>query len=37
MPRELLHRITGDDLRSEPFLRYLREKLADAGVLTGVT
>ena len=32
-PRELLRRITGDDLRVEPFLRYLREKLADAGVL----
>jgi carboxypeptidase Taq len=32
-PRELLHRITGEDLRVEPFLRYLREKLADAGVL----
>ena len=33
MPRELLRRVTGDDLRVEPFLRYLREKLADAGVL----
>jgi carboxypeptidase Taq len=33
MPRELLERVTGDDLRTEPFLRYLREKLADAGVL----
>ena len=32
-PRELLRRITGDDLRVEPFLRYLREKLADAGTL----
>jgi carboxypeptidase Taq len=32
-PRELLRRITGDDLRVEPFLRYLREKLADAGIL----
>jgi carboxypeptidase Taq len=32
-PRELLHRITGEDLRSEPFLRYLREKLADARVV----
>jgi len=32
-PRELLRRITGDDLRVEPFLRYLREKLTDAGVL----
>jgi carboxypeptidase Taq len=35
-PRELLRRVTGDDLRVEPFVRYLREKLADAGVLTGV-
>jgi carboxypeptidase Taq len=33
MPRELLRRVTGDDLHVEPFLRYLREKLADAGVL----
>ena len=33
-PRELLRRITGDDLRVEPFLRYLREKLTDAGVLS---
>jgi carboxypeptidase Taq len=32
-PRELLRRITGDDLRVDPFLRYLRDKLADAGVL----
>jgi carboxypeptidase Taq len=32
-PRELLRRITGEDLRVEPFLLYLREKLADAGVL----
>jgi carboxypeptidase Taq len=32
-PRELLRRITGDELRVEPFLRYLREKLADSGVL----
>jgi carboxypeptidase Taq len=32
-PRELLRRVTGDDLRAEPFLRYLREKLVDAGVL----
>ena len=32
-PRELLRRITGDDLRVEPFLRYLREKLVDAGTL----
>jgi carboxypeptidase Taq len=33
-PRELLHRVTGEELRTEPFLRYLRAKLADAGVLT---
>jgi carboxypeptidase Taq len=33
-PRELLRRVTGSDLSAEPFLRYLREKLADAGVLT---
>jgi carboxypeptidase Taq len=33
MPRELLRRVTGEDLRVEPFLRYLRLKLADAGVL----
>jgi carboxypeptidase Taq len=32
-PRELLRRITGEDLKVDPFLRYLREKLADAGVL----
>jgi len=32
-PRELLTRVTGDDLRVEPFMRYLREKLVDAGVL----
>ena len=32
-PRELLRRITGDDLRVDPFLGYLREKLTDAGVL----
>jgi carboxypeptidase Taq len=28
-PRELLHRVTGDTLRPEPFLEYLRAKLAD--------
>jgi carboxypeptidase Taq len=28
-PRELLHRVTGDTLRPEPFLDYLRAKLAD--------
>jgi carboxypeptidase Taq len=33
LPRELLQRITGSDLRVDPFLRYLREKLADAGVI----
>lgn len=32
-PRELVRRVTGSDLRVDPFLRYLREKLADAGVL----
>jgi carboxypeptidase Taq len=32
-PRELLRRVTRRDLQVEPFLRYLREKLADAGVL----
>src|SRR5918999_626694 len=31
--RELLRRVTDQDLRVEPFLRYLREKLADSGVL----
>jgi carboxypeptidase Taq len=30
---ELLQRVTGQELAVEPFLRYLREKLADAGVL----
>jgi carboxypeptidase Taq len=32
-PRELLERVTRQDLSVEPFLRYLREKLADSGVL----
>jgi carboxypeptidase Taq len=32
-PRELLLRVTGDTLRPEPFLDYLRAKLADAGSL----
>jgi carboxypeptidase Taq len=32
-PRELVRRITGSDLTVDPFLRYLREKLVDAGVL----
>jgi carboxypeptidase Taq len=31
-PRELLHRVTGDELRTEPFLDYLRAKLADVTV-----
>ncbi len=34
-PRELLRRVTGDELRVEPFLRYLRAKLADSGVFVG--
>ena len=33
-PRELLQRVTGEDLRVEPFLAYLRAKLEDAGLLT---
>ena len=32
-PRELLLRATGDTLRPEPFLDYLRAKLVDAGAL----
>ena len=32
-PRELLERVTGDTLRPEPFLDYLRAKLADAGAV----
>jgi carboxypeptidase Taq len=32
-PRELLARVTGEPLSVEPFLRYLREKLTDAGHL----
>jgi carboxypeptidase Taq len=32
-PRELLQRATGDVLRPEPFLHYLRAKLTDAGEL----
>jgi carboxypeptidase Taq len=32
-PRELLRRVTGQELATEPFLRYLQEKLADSGVL----
>jgi carboxypeptidase Taq len=33
-PRELLERITGEPLRVEPLLGYLRAKLEDAGVLS---
>jgi carboxypeptidase Taq len=32
-PRELLQRVTRRELSVEPFLRYLRDKLADSGVL----
>jgi len=32
-PRELLRRVTRNDLSVDPFLRYLREKLSDSGVL----
>jgi carboxypeptidase Taq len=32
-PRELLHRVTGEELRVEPFFAYLRAKLEDAGLL----
>jgi carboxypeptidase Taq len=32
-PRELLRRVTRNDVSVEPFLRYLRGKLADSGVL----
>jgi carboxypeptidase Taq len=32
--RELLERITGEELRVEPFLSYLETKLLDAGLLT---
>ena len=32
-PRELLQRVTGEQLRPEPFLEYLRAKLVDAGAL----
>ena len=31
-PRELLQRVTGESLRPEPFLEYLRVKLADVAV-----
>jgi carboxypeptidase Taq len=33
-PRELLHRVTGEPLRVDPFVGYLRAKLEDAGLLT---
>jgi carboxypeptidase Taq len=33
-PRELLYRVTGEPLRVEPFVGYLRAKLEDAGLLT---
>jgi carboxypeptidase Taq len=32
-PRELLRRITGDELQVAPLVTYLRDKLTDAGVL----
>jgi carboxypeptidase Taq len=32
-PPELLRRVTGEDLRTEPFVSYLRTKLTDAGVI----
>ena len=32
--RELLMRVTGEELRVEPFLSYLETKLLDAGLLT---
>jgi carboxypeptidase Taq len=32
-PRELLRRVTGEDLRVDPFVSYLRAKLEDAGLL----
>jgi len=35
-PRELLHRITGEELRVDPFVSYLRAKLVDAGLLAPV-
>jgi carboxypeptidase Taq len=33
LPRELLRRATGEELAVEPFLDYLRRKLADAGIV----
>jgi carboxypeptidase Taq len=32
-PRELLYRVTGEELRVDPFLGYLRAKLEDVGLL----
>jgi carboxypeptidase Taq len=32
-PRELLRRVTGEELRVDPFVTYLRAKLEDAGLL----
>jgi carboxypeptidase Taq len=32
-PRELLQRVTGEELRVDPFVGYLRAKLEDAGLL----
>ena len=32
-PPELLRRVTGQEIAVAPFLRYLREKLADTGLL----
>ena len=34
-PRELLQRVTGQELSTEPFLDYLRAKLADVAVAAG--
>jgi carboxypeptidase Taq len=34
-PRDLLRRVTGEELRVEPFIGYLSAKLADAGLLGG--
>jgi carboxypeptidase Taq len=32
-PREVLRRVTGEELQVAPLIGYLRSKLADAGVL----
>ena len=32
-PRELLRRVTGEELRADPFLVYLRAKLENAGLM----